>query len=310
MPDSRPTNSPLTTQKFQTIKISSQVNFLIRTVTATLFAALVLFSIQKGGGLMVGLFGLVTVLTSLEFANLTRTYKASRASRTMTASLAGLFYLCIVMQFAMDNRIAPVIAALFLLVLTAALVVELYARKESPIADMVYSIFPVLYVALPMSLLPVLGYSTSISGMERDCYSPAVPLMLFICVWANDVGAYCTGCTIGKHKLFERVSPKKTWEGSIGGAVLTLVAAWALWKIFPEFYSTLPLAVWLGMALVTVVFGTWGDLVESLMKREMGIKDSGKILPGHGGMLDRFDSTLLAIPAVSAYFAVVLTMAK
>lgn len=286
------------------------MNFLTRTVTATLFAALVLFSVQKGGGLILGVFGLVTILTSLEFTNLTRTYKDSQADSAMTAALAFLGYLYTVMQFAMDSRIAPVFAALFLLVLTAALVAELYARRKSPITDMVYTVFPVIYVALPLALLSVLGYSTGLTGMDRGVYSPAVPLMLFICIWANDVGAYCTGCTIGRHKLFERVSPKKTWEGSIGGAVLTLVAAWALWKIFPEFYSALSLPVWLGMALVTVVFGTWGDLVESLMKREMGIKDSGKILPGHGGMLDRFDSTLLAIPAVSAYFVIVVTMAK
>lgn len=284
------------------------MNFLIRTVTATLFAILVLFSVQKGGTWMIWLFGMVTILTSLEFANLTRIHKDSRADRTVTAVLAFLFYLGIVKQFATGSSAVCVIAALFLLVLTYAFVAELYAKGKSPITDMVFTVFPVIYVALPMSLLPVLGYSTLLTGMEEGCYSPAVPLMLFICVWANDVGAYCTGCTIGRHKLFERVSPKKTWEGSIGGAVLTLVAAWALWKIFPGFYSQLPLAVWLGMALVTVVFGTWGDLVESLMKREMGIKDSGKILPGHGGMLDRFDSTLLAIPAVSAYFAVVVTL--
>lgn len=136
-------------------------------------------------------------------------------------------------------------------------------------------------------------------------YSPVVPLTLFVFLWCNDVGAYCTGCTIGKHKLFERISPKKTWEGSIGGAVFTMLAAYLLHHFLPDWYSFMPVWVWVGMALVVVLFGTWGDLIESLMKREMGIKDSGKILPGHGGMLDRFDSALLAIPATVVYLSLV-----
>jgi phosphatidate cytidylyltransferase len=136
-------------------------------------------------------------------------------------------------------------------------------------------------------------------------YSPVVPVTLFIFLWCNDVGAYCTGCTIGKHKLFERISPKKTWEGSIGGAVLTMIAAFLLHGFLPDWYSFMPVWAWIGMALVVVVFGTWGDLIESLMKREMGIKDSGKILPGHGGMLDRFDSALLAIPATVVYLSLI-----
>jgi phosphatidate cytidylyltransferase len=97
--------------------------------------------------------------------------------------------------------------------------------------------------------------------------------------------------------LFERISPKKSWEGSIGGAVFTIIAAIIIWKIHPVFNVW----IWIGMAIVTVVFGTFGDLAESLIKRELGVKDSGKILPGHGGFLDRFDSTLLAAPIVYAY---------
>ena len=120
-------------------------------------------------------------------------------------------------------------------------------------------------------------------------------------MWASDTGAYCVGSLIGKHPLFKRISSNKSWEGSVGGAVLAIGISMIFAHYDTSLYSTLQ---WAGMALVVVVFGTWGDLVESLMKRQLGIKDSGNILPGHGGMLDRFDSSLIAIPAVALYLAI------
>ena len=120
-------------------------------------------------------------------------------------------------------------------------------------------------------------------------------------MWASDTGAYCVGSLIGKHPLFKRISPNKSWEGSVGGAVLAIGISMIFAHYDTSLYSTLQ---WAGMALVVVVFGTWGDLVESLMKRQLGIKDSGNILPGHGGMLDRFDSSLITIPAVALYLAI------
>ena len=120
-------------------------------------------------------------------------------------------------------------------------------------------------------------------------------------MWASDTGAYCVGSLIGKHPLFKRISPNKSWEGSVGGAVLAIGISMIFAHDDTSLDSTLQ---WAGMALVVVVFGTWGDLVESLMKRQLGIKDSGNILPGHGGMLDRFDSSLIAIPAVALYLAI------
>ena len=145
---------------------------------------------------------------------------------------------------------------------------------------------------MPFGLLNGLGH---IIGTDQSIW--LLPLAFFIFIWTNDVGAYCVGCTIGRHRLFERISPKKSWEGSIGGAVVTIAAAIVIWNFFPIFNMW----IWIGMAITTVVFGTFGDLAESLIKRELGVKDSGKILPGHGGLLDRFDSTLLAAPMVYAY---------
>ena len=105
------------------------------------------------------------------------------------------------------------------------------------------------------------------------------------------------GSLIGKHRLFERVSPKKSWEGSIGGGVVAIASSF----VFAHFWPIMPVWQWVGLSAVVVVFGTWGDLTESLLKRQLGVKDSGNILPGHGGLLDRFDSALMAIPAAVIY---------
>lgn len=130
-----------------------------------------------------------------------------------------------------------------------------------------------------------------------------LPLSIFIFLWANDTGAYCTGSLLGKHKLFPRISPGKSWEGSIGGGIFVLIIAGIIGYLVNNngMAHHVGMAEWIGLGLVVVVFGTWGDLVESLFKRTLGIKDSGKILPGHGGMLDRFDSSLMALPAAVIY---------
>ena len=264
------------------------------------YAAVMLFCILKGGPWFVGLFGLCTILSTVEYTGLANRYKQSDASRLWAAVAAFTFYAAIVGLSVMPS--SAILFLPFIFTLIVILVRELYYKKPSPINDWVHTLFPVIYLALPFGLTSLLAFDAQ--GPETG-YSPVIPLTLFVFIWCNDVGAYCTGCTIGKHKLFERISPKKTWEGSIGGAVFTMVAAFLLHHFLPDWYSFMPLWVWIGMALVVVLFGTWGDLIESLMKREMGIKDSGKLLPGHGGMLDRFDSALLAIPATVVYFSLV-----
>lgn len=274
------------------------MNFLIRTATALVFASVMLFCILRGAPWFVGLFGVCTILTTIEYTGLANRFKESNASRLWATVAAFTFYAAIVGLSVTQS--SAVLFLPFIFTLIVIMIRELYFKKPSPINDWVHTLFPVIYIALPFALTSMLAFDTMGPGTG---YSPVIPLTLFIFLWCNDVGAYCTGCTIGKHKLFERISPKKTWEGSIGGAVLTMIAAFLLHRFLPDMYAFMPVWVWMGMALVVVVFGTWGDLVESLMKREMGIKDSGKILPGHGGMLDRFDSALLAIPATVVYFS-------
>lgn len=276
------------------------MNFLIRTITAVVYATVMLFCILKGGPWFVGLFAVCTILTTLEYTGLANKYKGTDVSRLWATVAAFTFYAAIVGLSVMPS--SAVLFLPFMFTLIVIMVRELYFKKPSPVNDWAHTLFPVIYIALPYAMTSMLAFN--VQGPDSG-YSPVVTLTLFVFLWCNDVGAYCTGCTIGKHKLFERISPKKTWEGSIGGAVFTMLAAFLLHHFLPDWYSFMPVWVWIGMALVVVLFGTWGDLIESLMKREMGIKDSGKILPGHGGMLDRFDSALLAIPATAVYLSLV-----
>ena len=176
------------------------------------------------------------------------------------------------------------------------MVSELYLKKENPLNNWAYAMFSQVYIALPFALLNVLAFQSD-ETITATSYQYLFPLSIFAFNWLNDTGAYCTGMLLGKHPLFKRISPKKSWEGSIGGAVFCIVAAFVISNYFP-IMSTVE---WVGLALTIVVFGTWGDLSESLMKRQLGIKDSGNILPGHGGILDRFDSAILAIPAAVVY---------
>ncbi|KAA6305037.1 Phosphatidate cytidylyltransferase, partial [termite gut metagenome] len=184
----------------------------------------------------------------------------------------------------------------YLLLIIYLLISELYLKRENPPANWAYTMLSQFYVALPYALLNVLAFQYDYAANSVD-YNPVIPLSIFIFIWLNDTGAYCVGSLIGKHKLFKRISPRKSWEGAIGGGALAIASSF----VFAHFFPVLSIIQWVGLALTVVVFGTWGDLTESLLKRQLGVKDSGNILPGHGGMLDRFDSALLAIPAAVIY---------
>ncbi len=158
-----------------------------------------------------------------------------------------------------------------------------------------YLILGQVFIALPFSLLNFLVFP---SGE----FNPVFLLSLFVLIWTNDTGAYVVGISFGKHKLFERISPKKSWEGFFGGIFFALILAYFL----PQITGEIDILRWFGFALIAVVFGTWGDLIESLIKRTVDVKDSGNILPGHGGLLDRFDSLLFAVPLIYIYLQIVL----
>jgi len=273
-------------------------NFIKRTLTGILFVAVLVGCILYTPTTFGLLFALITGLAVWEFGTLINQSGQAVINRPI-CGLAGVYLFLAVMGFS-ENLFGGEVFVPYLIMLIYLLVAELYLRRPNPMNNWAYTMMSQLYVALPFALLSVL-YFYPVQMMQGEALTvavtPMLPLSVFIFLWASDSGAYLVGSLIGKHRLFERISPKKSWEGSIGGGVLALVAAWALWYFFP----IMPLWQWIGMALVVVVFGTWGDLVESLLKRQLGIKDSGHILPGHGGILDRFDSSMLAVPAVVIY---------
>ena len=255
-------------------------NFIVRTITGIIFVVAIVVSFLNPLA-MIFLFSLVTGMTVWEFAGLVNERENVHINQFITSVAGVLLFL------------APWLATIIYL-----LVSELYLKATDPIANWAYTMMTQLYIALPFSLLNVLAFQFT------NCDLPwLLPLSVFIFLWVNDSGAYCCGSLLGKHKLFPRISPGKSWEGSIGGGVFVLLAAWLISFITTQKGITTNLTTlqWMGMGLVVAVFGTWGDLIESLFKRTLGIKDSGNILPGHGGMLDRFDSSLLAIPAIVVY---------
>jgi phosphatidate cytidylyltransferase len=183
------------------------------------------------------------------------------------------------------------------------MVIELYRKQERPTDSLAHTFFSLLYTAVPFSMFPFAAFSRtgldSLLTHEGIVFSPGIIIGFFLLIWANDTGAYLAGVSFGRHRLMERISPKKTWEGIFGGVILTVLVAWLLsgWLGVVDKYH------WVIIALIISVTGTYGDLFESMLKRSAGVKDSGTIMPGHGGFLDRFDSVILSFPLVYLFIS-------
>lgn len=280
-------------------------NFIIRTITGILFVAIMVTGICLRGDAMILLFALITGLTLWEFTGLVNEHVADTTVNRFITTAAGV-YLFLAFAGYCTGIVPPAVFIPYLLTLIYLFISELYLKQKNPIQDWAYTMLSQLYIALPFSIINVLSFQAD-PQTGQVAYHWLLPMSVFIFLWANDTGAYCAGSLFGRHKLIPRISPGKTWEGSVGGAIIVLIIA-AVIAYYTNSNSELstinyPLSTieWLGLGLVVVFFGTWGDLVESLFKRTLGIKDSGNILPGHGGMLDRFDSSLMAIPAAVVY---------
>ena len=273
-------------------------NFIVRTITGVIFVAAIVTCFLNPRA-MILLFALVTALTTWEFCTLVN-HRTGVTVNRMICTVSSL-YLFLAMAGYNSGLTPASVFIPYLVSIVYLLVAELYLKQEDPIADWAYTMLSQMYVALPLSLLSVLAFRSTPVAIE---YTYLMPLSVFVFLWINDTGAYLCGSLLGRHKLFLRISPGKSWEGSIGGGVLVVIVSLLVCYLTDRYgVNDLQLSYleWAGLGVTVVVFGTWGDLVESLFKRTLGIKDSGNILPGHGGMLDRFDSSLMAIPAAVVY---------
>lgn len=274
-------------------------NLIVRSITGIFFVAAIVVCFMKPFA-MEFLFALITGLSIWEYCGLVNNVKGVQVNR-LISTIAGVYFVLAVGGFC--SGIVPTAAVFipYLLTVVYLFISELYAKTENAINDWAYTMLGQMYIALPFSTINVLAFNATADG--NIAFNNLVPLCVFVFLWANDTGAYCAGSLLGKHKLFPRISPGKSWEGSIGGAIIVLAVAFGIGQYENGLDSQTGLTVlqWMGFGLVVVMFGTWGDLVESLFKRTLGIKDSGNILPGHGGMLDRFDSSLMAMPAAVVY---------
>ena len=260
-------------------------NLIIRALSGAVYIALVIAAIYFGGWLFATFFGILLVLGIHEAQKLSRKGKARKTVAYLDIAIGVALFVGTFasMEYGITYKITAVLPIALLL---ARYVSGLYLKEKSPTLSWAASLFTIGYVALPLTALALLHH----------CYSMPVVLFMFVCIWLNDTGAYLVGCTIGKHRLFERISPKKSWEGFFGGMAFCIAAG-----SFAHLLIGGSQAVWIPFAIVVSVFSTWGDLVESLIKRTAGVKDSGNIMPGHGGVLDRIDSLLFVAPAILAF---------
>ena len=268
-------------------------NLIIRALTGIIFVVVLISAIYIHPIFFLILFCIITGLTLWEFGGLVKHYENANLQRTV--NMLGGVYLFIATFVYANGLTDGKIFLPYLLFIMLTMIAELYYKAPNPINNWAFTLFAQVYCAGSFSKLNFIGAEPGTPGVMS--YTPLFIMAIFIFVWLDDTGAYLVGSLIGKHKLFERISPKKSWEGSIGGGVVAIGVSFILAHYFP-FMSMIE---WAGLALAVVIFGTWGDLTESLLKRQLHVKDSGTILPGHGGMLDRFDSSLMAIPAAVVY---------
>ena len=268
-------------------------NLIIRALTGIIFVVVLISAIYIHPIFFLILFCIITGLTLWEFGGLVKHYENANLQRTV--NVLGGVYLFIATFVYANGLTDGKIFLPYLLFIMLTMIAELYYKAPNPINNWAFTLFAQVYCAGSFSILNFIGAEPGTPGVMS--YTPIFIMAIFIFVWLDDTGACLVGSLIGKHKLFERISPKKSWEGFFGGLILSLASSQAFAWFAPEINRM----NWLGLAATVVLFGTWGDLIESLLKRTLGVKDSGNVLPGHGGMLDRFDSVMLAVPASYIY---------
>lgn len=261
-------------------------NFWARTLTGAVFIAVILGAIYLGEWTFAFLLLAINALCILEYAGLFKERDFEPGIPLLIICSVSILSMALLSHLGIIGQITLVIPIVFL-----PLIGELFRLKPDPFVRGIIGIGGLIYITFPLTLFAWVAYG------DVEHYSPHIPASIFYLVWASDTFAYLSGIAFGRTPLFPAISPKKTWEGSIGGALGAIGISVLLYYTIGIF----SLPVWIGLAVVIVIFGTLGDLIESMLKRSLGLKDSGDILPGHGGVLDRFDAFLFAVPFAAAY---------
>lgn len=268
-------------------------DLLTRMMTAFVFLAVMITGIFYSINSLFLLFLLINILAIWEYQTLIDLYPVNNhplpfEEKMIITTVSGIIYTVVggaclgLISIQNVAWVLPIVSFLF--------IKELFSGAPNPFIRLSLNLTGILYLTLPLAL---------VNGIANygDEFTPVRILGILLLISVNDTGAYFAGRQFGKTKLFERVSPKKTWEGSIGGAIAVFIVMYLVDNILGGFTST----EWLGIAIIAIIFGGIGDLIESLLKRSLGVKDSGNILPGHGGILDRFDAFIFAIPFIFSF---------
>lgn len=268
-------------------------NLVTRTISGIVYIAIIISAIVFHPIAFGVVFAILTGMTTWEFYSI---IDKSNNHNRIFGTIAGTFLF--ISSYMFMSHFHYIFLILYFLFIICLLISELFREAENPINNWAYLLMGQIMVALPFASLNNILFN----GMLGNPNTISFVLALFVIIWTNDTGAYCVGSLIGKHKMFPRVSPGKSWEGLIGGFAFAIIAGW-IFSMFVSVYDSKAINImfWMTFAAIVSIFGTLGDLMESLTKRTLGIKDSGNIIPGHGGMLDRFDSMLLAAPAIAIY---------
>lgn len=272
-------------------------NLVQRLITAIIGAAAIVFGIVFSEWTYFAIFFFICAMSLVEFYKLT--LLDGLVPQKTFGTLCGLLIFCLSF-FIERGDISYRYYFLIFPIISCVYMIKLYKKFErKPFTNIAFTFLGIFYVAVPFSLL-------NIATFENQVYDYQIIFGCLFILWASDTGAYFAGTFFGKRKLFERISPKKSWEGFVGGAILAFAFAYAL----PYFFSsighdpTIRSWQWMVVGVIIIIGGTFGDLVESLLKRSIEIKDSGTSLPGHGGFLDRFDGLLISAPFIVAFLEI------
>jgi len=264
-------------------------NFYKRAITGTIFVVVLIVSLLAHQYSFFIFFLLLTIGAINEFLQLSK--KTGAVPQKFLGSIAAIsIFTSAFVHVMYDYQKLYLISGLLVALI---FICELYRKKKDPFKNISWTITGIIYTTIPFTLLNYIVF------LNNGSFRPELLACIFLLIWTNDTFAYIFGVSFGKHRLFERISPKKSWEGSIGGGISTIGIA----ILLSHYPGLLSLTDWVVIAIITVITGTLGDLTESLFKRSINIKDSGNLLPGHGGILDRFDALLLAIPFIFVYLS-------